>query len=100
MKKIKYNTIGKAVKAINRHNNDNIRIALYITEEDDINTCDLQLEYEAETVNIYCIEDDTMEFWSFFDTMKEDKAINKDINKIKKELEKLAYNVEVEAYTC
>lgn len=101
MKKIKYNTIGKAIKQINRNNNDNIRIALYITCEDDINTCDLQLEYEENCINIYSIEDENnMDFWEFFDNMKEDKTINKDINKIKKELEKLAYIVEVEAYTC
>ena len=101
MKKIKYNTIEKAIKAIHRNNNDNIRIALYITCEEDINTCDLQLEYEEDCINIYSIEDENnMDFWKFFDNMKNDKTINKDINKIKKELEKLAYIVEVEAYTC
>ena len=100
MKKIKYNTIGKAIKAINRSGDDNIRIALYITNEDDINACDLQLEYKEDCINIYSIEDDKMDFWEFFNTMKEDKTINKDINKIKKELEKLAYIVEVKAYTC
>ena len=51
MKKIRYNSIEKAINMINRKDNDNIRVAIYVSEEDFL-SADLQLEYEEQVITI------------------------------------------------
>lgn len=100
MKKIKYNSVAKAIKEINRNNdNDEIRIAIYVTE-DDMLTADLQLEYEEQCINIssYEVEVGSIEFWEFFEIVQ--KKFKNEAEKVKKELEARAYEVTIEAYTC
>ena len=100
MKKVRYNTILQGIKKINRnHDNDNIRVALYINEEDDM-YCDLQIEYEDQCINIssYEIEKGSMEFWEFYEVTR--KKMEKEANKLENELKKYGYEVERLTYTC
>lgn len=100
MKKVRYNTILQGIKKINRnHDNDNIRVALYINEEDDM-YCDLQIEYEDQCINIssYEIEKNSMEFWEFYEVTR--KKMEKEANKLENELKKYGYEVERLTYTC
>ena len=100
MKKVRYNTILQGIKKINRnHNNDNIIVALYINEEDDM-YCDLQIEYEDQCINIssYEIEKNSMEFWEFYEVTR--KKMEKEANKLENELKKYGYEVERLTYTC
>ena len=100
MKKVRYNTIIKGIKQIKRnHDNDNIRVALYINEEDDM-YCDLQIEYEDQCINIssYEIEKNSMEFWEFYEVTR--KKMEKEANKLENELKKYGYEVERLTYTC
>ena len=100
MKKVRYNTILQGIKKINRnHDNDNIRVALYINEEDDM-YCDLQIEYEDQCINIssYEIEKGSMEFWKFYEVTR--KKMEKEANKLENELKKYGYEVERLTYTC
>lgn len=100
MKKIKYNSVAKAIKEINRNNNnDEIRIGIYVTE-DDMLTADLQIEYEEQCINIssYEVEVGSIEFWEFFELVQ--KKFKNEAEKVKKELEARAYEVKIEAYTC
>ena len=100
MKKVRYNTIIKGIKQIKRNNdNDNIRVALYINEEDDM-YCDLQIEYEDQCINIssYEIEKGSMEFWEFYEVTR--KKMEKEANKLENELKKYGYEVERLTYTC
>ena len=100
MKKVRYNTILQGIKKINRnHDNDNIRVALYINEEDDM-YCDLQIEYEDQCINIssYEIEKNSMEFWEFYEVTR--KKMEKEANKLENELRKYGYEVERLTYTC
>lgn len=100
MKKVRYNTILQGIKKINRnHDNDNIRVALYINEEDDM-YCDLQIEYEDQCINIssYEIEKGSMEFWKFYEVAR--KKMEKEANKLENELRKYGYEVERLTYTC
>ena len=73
------------IKQIKRnHDNDNIRVALYINEEDDM-YCDLQIEYEDQCINIssYEIEKNSMEFWEFYEVTR--KKMEKEANKLENE---------------
>ena len=100
MKKVRYNTILQGIKKINRnHDNNNIRVALYINEEDDM-YCDLQIEYEDQCINIssYEIEKNSMEFWEFYEVTR--KKMEKEANKLENELKKYGYEVERLTYTC
>ena len=100
MKKVRYNTILQGIKKINRnHDNDNIRVALYINEEDNM-YCDLQIEYEDQCINIssYEIEKNSMEFWEFYKVTR--KKMEKEANKLENELKKYGYEVERLTYTC
>ena len=100
MKKVRYNTILQGIKKINRnHDNDNIIVALYINEEDDM-YCDLQIEYEDQCINIssYEIEKNSMEFWEFYEVTR--KKMEKEANKLENELKKYGYEVERLTYTC
>lgn len=100
MKKVRYNTILQGIKKINRnHNNDNIIVALYINEEDDM-YCDLQIEYEDQCINIssYEIEKNSMDFWEFYEVTR--KKMEKEANKLENELRKYGYEVERLTYTC
>lgn len=100
MKKVRYNTILQGIKKINRnHDNDNIRVALYINEEDNM-YCDLQIEYEDQCINIssYEIEKNSMEFWEFYEVTR--KKMKKEANKLENELKKYGYEVERLTYTC
>ncbi len=100
MKKVRYNTIPQGIKKINRnHDNDNIKVALYINEEDDM-YCDLQIEYEDQCINIssYEIEKNSMEFWEFYEVTR--KKMEKEANKLENELKKYGYEVERLTYTC
>ena len=100
MKKVRYNTILQGIKQIKRnHDNDNIRVALYINEEDDM-YCDLQIEYEDQCINIssYEIEKNSMEFWEFYEVTR--KKMEKEANKLENELKKYGYEVERLTYTC
>ena len=100
MKKVRYNTILQGIKKIKRnHDNDNIRVALYINEEDDM-YCDLQIEYEDQCINIssYEIEKNSMEFWEFYEVTR--KKMEKEANKLENELRKYGYEVERLTYTC
>lgn len=100
MKKVRYNTILQGIKKINRnHDNDNIRVALYINEEDNM-YCDLQIEYEDQCINIssYEIEKNSMEFWEFYEVTR--KKMEKEANKLENELRKYGYEVERLTYTC
>ena len=100
MKKVRYNTILQGIKKINRnHDNDNIRVALYINEEDDM-YCDLQIEYEDQCINIssYEIEKNSMEFWEFYEVTR--KKMEKEANKLENELKKYGYEVKRLTYTC
>ena len=100
MKKVRYNTIIKGIKQIKRnHDNDNIRVALYINEEDNM-YCDLQIEYEDQCINIssYEIEKNSMEFWEFYEVTR--KKMEKEANKLENELKKYGYEVERLTYTC
>ena len=100
MKKVRYNTIIKGIKQIKRNNdNDNIRVALYINEEDNM-YCDLQIEYEDQCINIssYEIEKGSMEFWEFYEVTR--KKMEKEANKLENELKKYGYEVERLTYTC
>ena len=100
MKKVRYNTILQGIKKINRnHNNDNIIVALYINEEDDM-YCDLQIEYEDQCINIssYEIEKGSMNFWEFYEVTR--KKMEKEANKLENELRKYGYEVERLTYTC
>ena len=100
MKKVRYNTILQGIKKINRnHDNDNIRVALYINEEDDM-YCDLQIEYEDQCINIssYEIKKNSMEFWEFYEVTR--KKMEKEANKLENELKKYGYEVERLTYTC
>lgn len=100
MKKVRYNTILQGIKKINRnHDNDNIRVALYINEEDNM-YCDLQIEYEDQCINIssYEIEKNSMEFWEFYEVTR--KKMEKEANKLENELKKYGYEVERLTYTC
>ena len=96
MKKVRYNTILQGIKQIKRnHDNDNIRVALYINEEDNM-YCDLQIEYEDQCINIssYEIEKNSMEFWEFYEVTR------KKMEKLENELKKYGYEVERLTYTC
>lgn len=100
MKKVRYNTILQGIKQIKRnHDNDNIRVALYINEEDNM-YCDLQIEYEDQCINIssYEIEKNSMEFWEFYEVTR--KKMEKEANKLENELKKYGYEVERLTYTC
>lgn len=100
MKKVRYNTILQGIKKINRnHDNDNIRVALYINEEDNM-YCDLQIEYEDQCINIssYEIEKNSMEFWEFYEVTR--KKMKKEADKLENELRKYGYEVERLTYTC
>ena len=100
MKKVRYNTILQGIKQIKRnHDNDNIRVALYINEEDNM-YCDLQIEYEDQCINIssYEIEKNSMEFWEFYEVTR--KRMEKEANKLENELRKYGYEVERLTYTC
>lgn len=100
MKKVRYNTILQGIKQIKRnHDNDNIRVALYINEEDNM-YCDLQIEYEDQCINIssYEIEKNSMEFWEFYEVTR--KKMEKEANKLENELRKYGYEVERLTYTC
>lgn len=100
MKKVRYNTIIKGIKQIKRnHDNDNIRVALYINEEDNM-YCDLQIEYEDQCINIssYEIEKGSMGFWEFYEVTR--KKMEKEANKLENELRKYGYEVERLTYTC
>ena len=100
MKKVRYNTIPQGIKKINRnHDNDNIIVALYINEEDDM-YCDLQIEYEDQCINIssYEIEKNSMDFWEFYEVTR--KKMEKEANKLENELRKYGYEVERLTYTC
>lgn len=100
MKKVRYNTILQGIKQINRnHDNDNIIVALYINEEDNM-YCDLQIEYEDQCINIssYEIEKNSMEFWEFYEVTR--KKMEKEANKLENELKKYGYEVERLTYTC
>ena len=100
MKKVRYNTILQGIKKINRnHDNDNIIVALYINEEDDM-YCDLQIEYEDQCINIssYEIEKGSMEFWEFYEVTR--KKMKKEADKLENELRKYGYEVERLTYTC
>ena len=100
MKKVRYNTILQGIKQIKRnHDNDNIRVALYINEEDNM-YCDLQIEYEDQCINIssYEIEKNSMEFWEFYEVTR--KRMEKEANKLENELKKYGYEVERLTYTC
>ena len=100
MKKVRYNTILQGIKQIKRnHDNDNIKVALYINEEDDM-YCDLQIEYEDQCINIssYEIKKGSMEFWEFYEVTR--KKMEKEANKLENELKKYGYEVERLTYTC
>ena len=100
MKKVRYNTILQGIKQIKRnHDNDNIRVALYINEEDNM-YCDLQIEYEDQCINIssYEIEKNSMEFWGCCEVTR--KKMEKEANKLENELRKYGYEVERLTYTC
>lgn len=100
MKKVRYNTILQGIKQIKRnHDNDNIRVALYINEEDNM-YCDLQIEYEDQCINIssYEIEKSSMDFWEFYKLTE--KKMEKEANKLENELKKYGYEVERLTYTC
>ena len=100
MKKKRYNTITQGIKKINRnHNNDDVRVAIYINEED-ILYSDLQIEYEEQVINIssYELEKGSMEFWKFYELTE--KKLEKEAEKLKLELEKYGYIVTRETYTC
>lgn len=101
MKKVNYNTLAKAMKEIKRtEGNDDIRIAIYINEEMGELYADLQIEYEEQCIVLssYELKAGEMEFWSFYELTQ--KKFKKQAEKIKSELEKRAYKVEILAYTC
>ena len=97
MKKIRYNSIEKAINMINRKDNDNIRVAIYVSEEDFL-SADLQLEYEEQVITIsgYRIESNNMYFWDFYDLVR--KKLKNESEKITHELEKRSFIVEQVAY--
>lgn len=101
MKKVNYNTLAKAIKEIRRtEENDNIRVAIYVNEEMGELYADLQIEYEEQCIVLssYELKAGEMEFWSFYELAK--RKFKKQAEKVKAELEKRAYNVEILAYTC
>ena len=97
MKKIRYNSIEKAINMINRKDNDNIRVAIYVSEEDYL-SADLQLEYEDQVIIIsgYRIESNNMYFWDFYDLVR--KKLKNESEKITHELEKRSFIVEQVSY--
>ena len=97
MKKIRYNSIEKAINMINRKDTDNIRVAIYVSEEDFL-SADLQLEYEEQVIIIsgYRIELNNMYFWDFYDLVR--KKLKNESEKITHELEKRSFIVEQVAY--
>ena len=101
MKKVNYNTLAKAMKEIRRtEENDNIRVAIYINEEMGELYADLQIEYEEQCIVLssYELKAGEMEFWQFYELAK--RKFKKQAEKVKAELEKRAYNVEILVYTC
>jgi hypothetical protein len=97
MKKIRYNSIEKAINMIDRKDNDNIRVAIYVNEEDYL-SADLQLEYEDRVIIIsgYRIDINLMYFWDFYDLAR--KKLKNESEKITHELEKRNFIVEQVAY--
>ena len=97
MKKIRYNSIEKAINMIDRKDDDNIRVAIYVSEEDYL-SADLQLEYKDQCIIIsgYKIELNDMYIWDFYDLAR--KKLKNESEKITHELKKRGFIVEQVVY--
>ena len=99
MKKIRYRSIPQGIREIKRIYGDDVRVAIYINEEDEL-YCDLQIEYGEQCINIssYELEKGSMEFWEFYEVAS--KKMKKEAEKLENELKKYGYEVERLTYTC